>query len=90
MSDPSNVIPFARRKVTVAIPPLVALLLRAEQLNEAPLTEAQVLAIRDVASCIEMDRADAEKLAEKRGYADIDIDDPWPAWCAIRPSLIGG
>lgn len=36
----------------VFIPPLVALLYRAESTLGSPLTEAQVLAIRDNANCV--------------------------------------
>ncbi len=75
--------------VIFPIPSLVAILLNREQQKGAPLTEEEVIAIRDGAACIAMPRDVAAKVAAERGYDDIDPEDAWEAWKAIRPSLVG-
>jgi hypothetical protein len=76
--------------VIVFIPALAPLLLRAEQLKGAPLTEDKVIRIRDRASCVTMRQEEADKLEESRGYRDIDPEKCWAEWQALRPSLVGG
>jgi hypothetical protein len=65
--------------VVVPIPPLVLLLDALQREKGRPLTEQEVLEIRDNAVCITMDRADAEKWAETRGR-DIDPENVWAEW----------
>jgi hypothetical protein len=72
----------------VPVPSLVATLLRTEQDKGSPLTETEVLSIRDNCPSIVMPVDVAAKVAEGRGYDDIDLDKAWEAWQAIRPSLI--
>ena len=74
--------------IPVFIPPLVALLWNLEQQKGAPLSEAEVLQIRDGAVCMTMSRAMARKLAESRGYDDIDPEDVWREWQAARARLV--
>lgn len=71
----------------VPIPALVAILLNREQQKGSPLTEKEVLAIRDGAVCMAAPRDMAAKLAERRGYEDIDPENAWEDWNAIRPTL---
>lgn len=73
--------------VSVPIPALVAILLDLERTKNGPLTEAEVLAVRDNAVSIALPRDVAADIAEERGYDDIDQDDVWAAWNAIRPTL---
>lgn len=73
----------------VAIPALVAILLNHEKQKGSPLTEQEVLDIRDKAVCMTMPPDVAAEVAEKRGYDDISLDHPWEGWQAIRPSLEG-
>jgi SAM-dependent methyltransferase len=70
--------------VLVFIPALAPLLLRAEQLKGSPLTEAEVLRIRDKATCVSMTREQARKIEEERGYADLDPEEAWAEWQQFR------
>lgn len=70
--------------VIVAIPPLIALLNALETRKGAPLTEEEVIGARDKAVCMSMPLSEARRLAEARGYDDLDIDDAWEAWRAFR------
>ena len=73
--------------VLVPIPALVAVLLHREQEKGSPLTEAEVLAIRDSAVCEALRYSAAAAIAEGRGYDDIAPEHAWEEWNAIRPSL---
>lgn len=70
------------------MPALVAVLLHKEQEKGSPLTEAEVLAVRDAAICVMTPRDVVLKLAEARGYEDIEPERAWEEWCAIRRTLI--
>lgn len=74
--------------VLVPIPALVALLLRAEQLKGAPLTESEVLRIRDDAACMSMTIEMAQELEKKRGYPDIAPEFAWSQWQVARLELV--
>src|SRR5262245_32090189 len=66
------------------MPSLAALLTRAEELKQSPLTEDQVIRIRDVAQAV-VTRADAAAATvEQRGYHEVDPMRPWESWQAIR------
>ena len=71
----------------VFTPALVAVLARAEQLKGQPLTEAEVLRIRDNAIYATMTQAQAQSLAESRGYDDLDPEGCWVQWQQVRASL---
>jgi hypothetical protein len=68
-------------------PPLVAVLLAAERSKGSPLTEEEVLGLRDGATCIRSPRALSEALAEQRGYSDLDPERCWEQWQAVRTEL---
>ena len=74
--------------VPVPIPALCAILLNAEKTLGRPLTEDEVLAIRDAMPCITMHVLDRAALEEKRGYRDIDPENAWEEWLQLRPSLV--
>ena len=76
--------------VMVFIPPLVAVLHHSETEKGEPLTEEEVLAIRDSAVCITMRHSQAQALESKRGHPDIDPDNVWQEWQAIRSELMPG
>ena len=76
--------------VPVFMPPLAALLARAEQLKGSPLTETEVARIRDAAPCVTMQPADAAKLLETRGYRDVNPENCWADWHRLRAELTGG
>lgn len=74
--------------VTVFLNPLVMLLAGRERQKGAPLTEAEVLAVRDQAQCIQMTREQAEMV-----YASLDAQMPiprldperiWEQWQEVR------
>ena len=70
----------------VPIPSLVSTLLAAERKKGSPLTEAEVLRIRDLAGVLVVPD-DGGKLEQDRGYKDIDPADCWRAWQAARLDL---
>ena len=74
--------------ISVPVPALVAVLLNAENSRETPLTELEVLEIRDNAQCMMMPLDVAEKVIEERGYDDIDPEDVWSEWQRVRVDLI--
>jgi hypothetical protein len=75
--------------VPVFIPALAPLLVRAEQLKGSPLTEDEVLRVRDAANCVMMPPESARQLAESRGYQDIDPENCWEEWQQLRAELPG-
>jgi hypothetical protein len=65
------------------VPSLAALLDRAEQLKGGPLTEDEVLQIRD-AALVTVAPADVVQAVEaERGYAEVDRTDPLRSWEAL-------
>ena len=70
--------------ILVITPALVAILLNYERRKGSPLTEEEVIEIRDNADCIAMLPEDAEKIEAARGYTDIDPEDVWDEWQAFR------
>jgi hypothetical protein len=70
--------------VIYPIPSLVATLLHAEQEKGSPLTESEVLAIRDKCPSVTLPRSVAAKVTEERGYEDIDPDKCWAQWQETR------
>ena len=68
----------------VFIPSLVALLIRAEELNGSPLTRIQTLAIRDNANCVMLPPSAKAEIDEERGYMDIDPERCWQYWLMFR------
>lgn len=71
----------------VFIPALAPLLVRAEKLKGAPLSEAEVLRIRDDAACVVVPPAQKEALEQKRGYRDLDPENCWAEWGELRRTL---
>jgi hypothetical protein len=68
-------------------PPLLALLLAAERSKGGPLTEEEVVGVRDGATCVRLRRSTAEAMAEQRGYADLDPERCWEQWQVVRTQL---
>jgi hypothetical protein len=73
--------------IPVFIPPLVVILAQIEKSRGVPLTESEVLEIRDKAICMVLRKSMAEDMAAKRGYGDLDPEVCWEQWCEIRQSL---
>lgn len=80
MNDEADLIP-------VFIPALGAILIVAEDKKGEPLTMDEVLSLRDDAACIVMTHIDAAKLAESRGYDDLDPENCWYDWQMLRREL---
>jgi hypothetical protein len=76
MSDDQPLVP-------VFIPPLVTVLAHAEAQKPGPLTQAEVLAIRDRSVCLMLPEEQARALIARRG-PDIDPDNCWADWQQIR------
>lgn len=73
--------------VPVFMPALSAVLLSAEDNKGEPLTYDEVIRLRDKAHCIMIRRESVQKLAESRGYDDIDPENCWHDWQVLRREL---
>jgi hypothetical protein len=70
----------------IPVPALSAILFAKEKEKGSPLTEAEVVAIRDDSAVIALpDHGKA--LAERRGYEDIDPDNCWREWQTLRGQI---
>jgi hypothetical protein len=74
--------------IITPIPALVAVLLRLEQEKGFPLTEAEVIAARDGATCVALPRHAHEAVTSGRGYEDINPELAWEEWQRIRVTLV--
>jgi hypothetical protein len=74
--------------VPVFIPALAPTLLNAEHEKGAPLTQEEVIRIRDDASSIMVPSTNAIDLAERRGYRDIDPQNCRKDWQNLRKDLM--
>ena len=72
------------------MPALVVLLVDAERRKGCPLTEQEVLDIRDKSLCIMMRVEHAIALDESRGYDDLDPVRMWEPWQVARAQLVEG
>jgi hypothetical protein len=87
--------PFAEKKseepeeqlVPTPIPALVAILLNKEKEKGYPLTENEVLNIRDNAVCMMLPISAREKMEESRGYPDLNPEYVWEQWQQARIEL---
>nr|WP_086937399.1 hypothetical protein [Thaumasiovibrio occultus] len=73
--------------IPVPVPALVTLLAQHEEDKGRALNEDEVLAIRDNAACIMMPLSAIAQLTASRGYADIDPENVWQQWQAVRETL---
>jgi hypothetical protein len=74
--------------VIYPVPSLVATLLNREQAKGSPLTEAEVIEIRDACPSIAVSIDVAEKMDAARGYQDIDPERCWEEWQEARKHLV--
>ena len=79
--------PMSDDLIIYPIPSLVATLLNRENSKGAPLTEGEVISIRDSAPSVALTRDDAAKIDERRGYLDIDPENCWAEWQRARLEL---
>lgn len=68
----------------VFIPALSVVLQSAEMNKGSPLTEPEVLKIRDEATCIVLPFGVALKAENERGFRDIVAEDCWNEWQRLR------
>jgi len=80
MNDSDNLGP-------VFMPALSTLLLKAEDDKGCPLTNEEVINIRDNAVVIMMDAEATENMAKSRDYEDIDPENCWYDWQMLRREL---
>lgn len=73
--------------VPTPIPALVATLLNKEREKGSPLTENEVLEIRDNALCMMLPISAREKMEESRGYPDLNPEYIWEQWQEARIEL---
>lgn len=66
------------------MPSLAALLGYAEQIKAIPLSEEEVIRIRDSAVVVATKADVAAAVAKQRGYPDVDAADPWKSWQTMR------
>jgi len=66
--------------IVLFIPSLISLLVSKAEEKGSPLTEEEVLAIRDNATAIVTDAEGVLAVAERRGYQDIDPEHCWKEW----------
>ena len=83
-----NTNPPKEQLVITPIPALVTILLRKEREKGAPLSEEEVLAIRDSAACIALPISEKAALEESRGYRDLDTENVWQDWQVARRELM--
>ncbi len=76
--------PLPNGLVLVFMPSLAALLGHAEELAGTPLTEEQVVRIRDAAVVVLTRPQPAAAVEARRGYAEVDATRPWESWQALR------
>lgn len=79
--------PNPKHLVLQYVPSLAAILLRAEKLAGAPLTQAQVEKVRDHASVMVASEKAAQAVEAKRGYRDIHPESAWEEWKVLRTQL---
>lgn len=75
--------------IPVPVPALIALLLNSEEEKGSPLSQEEVLEIRDNAACIMLPVTEALKMEESRGYPDVNPQFVWEEWQQARVELNG-
>lgn len=78
-----------KQLIPVFMPTLANMLAHAEKLKGSPLTETEVIRIRDNAPCIMMKASDADKLIETRGFRDVNPENCWADWHRLRVEMTG-
>lgn len=71
----------------VFIPALSVVLQNAEKAKGSPLTEPEVLSIRDQATCIALTFEAAMEMEDARGFEDIVAEDCWNEWQRLKLSI---
>src|SRR5688572_24812807 len=69
------------------VPLLITLLVNAERQKGSPLEAGEVAAVRDRGVCMMLARSEAIRLAQARGYEDIDPEHAWDQWQIVREQI---
>ena len=69
------------------MPSLISILLSREQEKGSPLTETEVIEIRNGCKAAAVPRDVAERIDAERGYKDIDPVRCWEEWQEARKSF---
>ena len=75
------------RLILTPVPALVAVLWHLEEKKGSALTEPEVIAARDAATCIAMPADAHQAVVAERGYSDIDPENAWQEWQAFKAGL---
>ncbi len=75
--------------VPLFIPPLATLLAQAEERKGVPLTEREVVEVRDAGACIMLPAAEAEAVVTARGFRDVVPENCWADWHRLRIQMTG-
>ena len=86
--SPEQPASFDEPLVLVPVPALVSVLQSLEYRKGAPLTEYEVWEAKQNAVCLAMPESHAVAFSEVRGYRDIDPDNAWAEWQAVRATRI--
>ncbi len=79
----------AEQLIPVFTPSLAVLLTEGERLKGKPLTEDEVVGIRDNAVCMMVLPEVAVGMDESRGYCDVEPENCWADWHRLRVELTG-
>lgn len=71
------------------VPTLAQMLALGEKTKGKPLTEAEVIEIRDKAPCIMVPSSMFKELQEKLGYRDVNPENCWADWHRLRVEFTG-
>ena len=69
------------------MPSLVSVLLHHEREKASPLTEDEVIAIRNKSVAVMLRQSAALEISQKRGYDDLDPENCWLEWQRVRAQL---
>jgi hypothetical protein len=72
--------PPTEKIILVFIPSLLATLINREDAKGSPLTESEVLSIRDKAPVVAATNEQFKPVEEARGYKDLNAEDVWREW----------
>jgi hypothetical protein len=73
--------------IPVFMPSLLVLLAHDEAAKGSPLTRDEVLAIRDQAETVMLNRSKLIEITARRGYRDIDPELAYEEWQIVRAEL---
>lgn len=75
--------------IPVFIPSLAECLAHAEKTKGSPLTETEVVRIRDQAVSMVMGKEQAHGMTKKRGFLDVNPETCWSDWHRLRVQFTG-